>query len=148
MRKIKQTICVFVLVAVLSSCATIFSTTKQQVTFNSEPSGAMVKTAKDEVVCPATPCAVKVKRSSKSTFIFEKAGFENNYATIKGSFNPTVLLNILLGGLIGLAVDYGTGAAWTYNYPTVYTHLTPKNEYKHPSNEIQIIKLSEIDLEE
>lgn len=109
--------CVSILM--FSSCATLFTGTKDVVYFNSNPQGARVFVDGVEV-CRATPCQVAVKRTLGTKLAEIKLDdYEARIVKLDKSFNAVTLLNILLGGLIGLGVDCATGSLMKYD-PLVY----------------------------
>ena len=67
-----------------------------------------------------TPGTVTVHRAYDDMNIkCEKDGMEPGVATVKSSTKGMAFGNILAGGIIGAAVDMGTGAA--YDYPALIT---------------------------
>lgn len=97
-----------------TSCATIFTGTKDKITFNSTPEGAKVM-HKGVEKC-TTPCTAEIPRSlSKQMVTFEKEGFNNKELKLTKTFNPVTLLNILLGGAIGVGIDAATGSLTKYS---------------------------------
>lgn len=84
----------------------------QKISLNSTPSGAVVTIRGNElsVVTPGT-----IKLSTKTPLYvlrFEKEGYESVEVTLVQSQNGWVWGNILIGGLIGLVIDFSTGAAY------------------------------------
>ncbi|MCD9616394.1 PEGA domain-containing protein [Chryseobacterium gleum] len=97
-----------------TSCATIFTGTRDPITFSSNPEGAKVF-HKGIEKC-TTPCTVKIPRSlSKQTVTFEKEGFEKKEVKLTKNFNAVTLLNIILGGAIGVGIDAATGSLTKYS---------------------------------
>ncbi|CAH0168092.1 PEGA domain-containing protein [Chryseobacterium sp. WG14] len=97
-----------------TSCASMFTGTKDKITFNSSPEGAKVF-HKGVEKC-MTPCTAEISRSlSKQTVTFEKEGFNNKEIKLTKTFNPVTLLNILLGGAIGIGIDAATGSLTKYS---------------------------------
>ncbi len=104
------------LIFMMASCATIFSGKSQKVTITSQPSGARIfQDGKD--LMAITPAEVKIRRKKKTTITLQKDGYED--ATLKpkskvnvGSF---VVGNLVLGGVPGWLIDWGTGAMWKYD---------------------------------
>ena len=127
MKKYGILILVAVLIAGFSSCATIFTGTTQNVNFDSNQKGAIVRVNGQPV--GSTPCNVSVKKSSKATIHFSKEGYEDNLVELKGRFNATSLLGILLDwGIISIPTDFITGAAWKYSNTSVYAQLIPTDK--------------------
>ncbi len=108
-----------------TSCASIFTGTKDKISFTSQPEGAKVL-HKGIEKC-TTPCTAEIKRSlAKQVVVFEKEGFESKEMKLTKTFNPVSLLNILLGGAIGIGIDAATGSLTKYS-PKAYTvELQPK----------------------
>lgn len=98
-----------------SSCATLFTGTKDVIYFNSNPQGAKVFIDGIEV-CRATPCQVSVKRTLGTKLAEIKLDdYQAKIVKLDKEFNAVTLLNILLGGLIGLGVDCATGSLMKYD---------------------------------
>jgi hypothetical protein len=90
-----------------SGCATIVSGTKQKVEFSSTPSGAAVAVDGGTYT---TPCEVKLSRGKNHDVEFSLPDYLPVKHQILRTTNGWAFGNILLGGLIGLMVDYATGA--------------------------------------
>ncbi|MDQ1162585.1 hypothetical protein QE422_002953 [Chryseobacterium sp. SORGH_AS 447] len=98
----------------MTSCATILTGTKDKITFNSTPEGAKV-IHKGIEKC-TTPCTAEIPRSlSKQMVTFEKEGFNTKEVKLTKTFNPVTLVNILLGGAIGVGIDAATGSLTKYS---------------------------------
>ncbi|MDR2235077.1 MAG: PEGA domain-containing protein [Chryseobacterium sp.] len=97
-----------------TSCATIFTGTKDKISFTSTPEGAKVM-HKGVEKC-TTPCTAEIPRSlSKQTITFEKEGFTSKEIKLMKNFNAVTLLNIVLGGAIGVGIDAATGSLTKYS---------------------------------
>lgn len=102
-----------------TSCATIITGTKDKISFNSTPEGAKVF-HKGIEKC-TTPCTTEIPRSlSKQTVTFEKEGFNSKEVKLIKNFNAVTLVNILIGGVIGVGIDAATGSLTKYS-PKAYT---------------------------
>lgn len=102
-----------------TSCATIITGTKDKIYFNSTPEGAKVF-HKGIEKC-TTPCTAEIPRSlSKQTVTFEKDGFTGKEVKLTKNFNAVTLVNILIGGAIGVGIDAATGSLTKYS-PKAYT---------------------------
>jgi hypothetical protein len=100
----------------MTSCATIFTGTKQTLQVNSVPPGADVEV--DGINRGVTPLPVSIKKGFEGpTITLKKEGFETKKFQPETSFNPVSVLNLF--GLLGWAVDAATGAMMKYN-PKVY----------------------------
>ena len=110
-----------------TSCATIFTGTQDKITFNSTPEGAKVF-HKGIEKC-TTPCTTKIPRAlSKQIVTFEKEGFENQEVKLVKNFNAVTLLNIILGGAIGVGIDAATGSLTKYSPKQYDVELKAANQ--------------------
>jgi len=88
MKAIGYFLIVVIVGSVFSSCATIFSGPRQTISIYSTPDGATVMV--NDSIYGKTPMHMNMKRT----------------------LNSLVFFNILIGGVIGLAVDASTGAMY------------------------------------
>lgn len=108
-----------------TSCATIFTGTKDSITFTTTPEGAKV-IHKGVEKC-LTPCTAEIPRGlGKQMVMFQKEGFETKEVKLTKTFNPVTLLNILLGGAIGVGIDAATGSLTKYSPKSYTVDLKPK----------------------
>ena len=72
-----------------------------------------------------SPGAVTVKRSKTDVLVeCTKPGYQTGKAVADSGFEPWTLGNVLIGGLIGLGIDWGTGSI--HKYPsTIQVPLSP-----------------------
>jgi hypothetical protein len=96
---------------IASGCATLLTGTKDTITFNSNPQGAVVY--KDGVEICRTPCSVPVRRTLNNEDIeYKLDGYETRLFTLDKQFNVVSVMN--LGSLFGWAVDAATGSLVKY----------------------------------
>ena len=77
----------------MTSCATLFTGTKDRITFNSSPSGAMIYI--DGVEQCKTPCSMNVKRSLNNTDVeFKLDGYDTRVITLSKEFNVISVINL------------------------------------------------------
>jgi hypothetical protein len=101
----------------LSACATIVTSSNQDIAVTSAPGDQAMCTATNGVGSwtVTTPGSIKVERSKNDLQVScTKAGFQNAQATGASGFEPWALGNILLGGLIGLGIDWASGSIHKY----------------------------------
>jgi hypothetical protein len=102
----------------VQACASMTSGTDQSVMVETGAvTGAACQLRNDRGVwqVAATPGAATVRRSATALLVScTKPGHDPADETILSSGNATVLGNVLVGGLIGAAVDFSTGAAFAY----------------------------------
>ena len=111
------------LVAILLStggCATLFSGSSDEVTFESDPPGAMVRV--DGIDKGETPVTVSVDRdavwfSDRKEIEMIKDGYEDRSFEMQTEWVPISILNMFTG--VGWAVDVYTGNMWKAQ-PTSY----------------------------
>lgn len=94
----------------LTSCASIFSGGHQSVRINSQPPGAAVTI--DGTPSGTTPTTATLSRKTSHRVGISLKGFKPYEVTLEQKFNAWVLGNILIGGIIGIAIDNSTGAAY------------------------------------
>lgn len=110
----------------LQGCASIVSGKEQTVFVETRHAGERVIGA----VCQldngkasfhvTTPGSVAVQTAyDDMTVKCEKEGLPSGTAIVKSGTKPMALGNFFIGGLIGVAIDSGSGAA--YDYPTLIT---------------------------
>ena len=116
-----------IVLSMFCSCASILSGRKQKVNITSYPSGARIYVnGKDQGVI--TPSTVKLPRKKSVNLVFQKLGYEDGALEQNASFNFTALGNILLGGIPGFLVDWGTGAIYKYPGNINYTFQPPATQ--------------------
>lgn len=107
-----MTIIVVVTMLLASGCATITRGTSQDWTVTTDPVGAVASLSNGERC--TTPCTLKLKRKHPFALEVCKPGFEpvntQVASSIKGAGAVGMAGNVLIGGLIGIGVDAGTGA--------------------------------------
>ena len=109
-------------VLVLAACATIIHGSRQQVSISSTPSNARVTV--DGQPQGATPAIVLLKRKDLHTVRLELDGYQPVEIALRRKVSGWVWGNIIFGGLIGLAVDAGTGGMYKLTPEQLTTTLT------------------------
>ena len=131
---------VFACALTMAGCASVTRGTSEPVVFDSAPAGAemrstIVNRCAEPGECPGsgeardamidrsihsgpactTPCTVQVPRNQELIVTFAKEGFNTHTVKLVTGVRPGgaagVVGNAVVGGLIGVAVDAGTGAA-------------------------------------
>lgn len=98
------------LIFTLTSCATIMHGGKQDIYLSSHPQGAVVRVNN---IATTTPGAITLDRKrSCYVLIFEKEGYESVEVQLRRTIDGWFFGNILIGGIIGIVVDFMTGAAY------------------------------------
>lgn len=124
-------------VASLTSCATIFGSTKYPVSFNTTPEGAGVTIENhigQTIFEGTTPATVKLKSSAsymkkaEYKITFTKNGYEQKCIYLTAELNGWYIGNILIGGLPGmLLIDPLSGAMYKIadEDRSIHEKLTP-----------------------
>ena len=120
----KKSISVFLISIIVlgqSGCATIVSGKSQDVSVRSNPLGANV--AVDDSALGTTPMILKLKRKSRHTIKVTKEGYGEETRGTRRGFNWWFIGNLLFGGIIGIIVDFATGAVYTVQPEEVHVDL-------------------------
>ena len=114
----------------LAGCASIVEGTDQQISIQSKPSKAACNLTRDGsqlAYVNATPETVKVDKSQHDiTVTCFKEGWDDGVGILTADFESMSWGNILIGGVIGAAVDAGSGAM--HHYPPSIVVVLPKAE--------------------
>lgn len=106
-----------------SGCATLAKGTQQTVTVATDPSGAtceLTRDAKSLAVVNPTPGSIPIEKARGSIAILcKKSTYNEASGVLASEFQTWTFGNIILGGLIGIAVDAASGAM--NEYPSMVT---------------------------
>jgi hypothetical protein len=104
----------------LTGCATIISGKHQDVQVISSPHGAKACTNGQ---CITTPGSFTLRKDTNYVIVIEKDGYISETVMLTSGVGGAVAGNILLGGIIGGAVDMASGAAYKLYPETVNVAL-------------------------
>lgn len=111
-----------------TACASITTGTTQSVAVDTNPQGASCVISRDGAQIarvPVTPGVVTVDKSSRALEVrCTRPGHADGVAVVPSSVQGMTAGNILAGGLVGVAVDAGTGAM--HQYPQAVTVTLPQ----------------------
>lgn len=113
--QVAKAIAVLLTTCILFSCGSIMHGTRQEVSFQSSPDGALVEISDAMGVSYGsceTPCTLDLKRKKEYHVNISKAGYESADFVIERKTSGWIWGNILLGGVIGLVIDLTNGAAY------------------------------------
>jgi uncharacterized protein YceK len=113
-----------VVMSCLSGCASLINGTRQKVNIASVPAGATVKV--DDQEKGVTPLVVELARKSNHVIKIDLAGYLPYEATLTRKTSGWVWGNVLVGGIIGLAIDVGTGGMYCLAPEQVASQLSPQ----------------------
>ena len=147
------TISLLALACSVTGCATIFTGTKQKISFNSEPiqSQISISNHKGEVVHTGeTPATVKLRKGrgyfmpAKYTVVFNKEGYQTHTVNINARMSGWYVGNIIFGGVVGfLIVDPLTGAMYTLKPNDIQAVLNEANAEGEGQNQTLTVVLKE-----
>jgi hypothetical protein len=104
--------------ALLTGCATVTTGSKQSITLLSDPEGAtclMEREGETIGAVSSTPGSVMVGKDKDPIDIAcNKPGYLDGSRTVESTFQGATLGNVLIGGVIGIAIDAGSGAMNRY----------------------------------
>jgi hypothetical protein len=78
-----------------------------------------------------TPASVDLKRNQSHTFVFRKDGYKDDSFVITSGTSGWVWGNILIGGLIGTAVDFASGVRVSCHRRVFMSHLFRSQHMRH-----------------
>lgn len=115
--------------ALATGCATITTGTTQTIGVKTNPEGADCQFTREGTLVGRvnpTPGTIQIgKGYGNITVSCRKDGYEELAGTVGSEFQAMTLGNILLGGIIGVAVDAASGALAKYPESVTFT-LVPK----------------------
>lgn len=121
--RLKRLFAVLLLTAALPACATITSGTSQNLTVLTEPTGATCTLMRGGTVIGVvnpSPGSVSVSKSSTDIAVScTREGHSQGRNVVQAQFQGMTAGNLLLGGVVGLAVDAASGAISRYPDSTI-----------------------------
>ena len=126
MPKYVTLIMVLISVIFLSGCATIMTGTTQKVPVNSNPSGAVAKV--DGGITAVTPTIFNLERKTDHTIEISKEGYRTAQVILRHTLSGATCGNVLIGGIIGVAVDSCSGAMFKLIPERIDANLEPAGQ--------------------
>lgn len=113
MKKLMYGVLLCVSIIFLWNCATLFTGTRDNVTFSSDPSGASIVI--EGIEYGKTPATISVKRPGigDKQVTLKLEGYEPQTFILQKEFNAVAILN--LGDAIGWIIDLATGSLEKYS---------------------------------
>lgn len=105
-----------------SGCASIVGGKHQTLRVESNPVGAKVTTNYEDVE-GITPTSLVLSRKREYQIILKKKGYRTKKVFVDQSLRGWFWMNLLSWGIIGMAVDFSTGAAYKHEPETVIATL-------------------------
>ena len=119
--------------ALVASCGSIIHGRNQEIGIASTPSGAKVTI--DNLTSSNTPFVAKLSRKNLHVLKLEADGYAPMDLTLTRSVSGWAWGNIIFGGLIGLAVDAGTGGLYKLSPEQLNTTLAKKSASIAPTKD-------------
>ena len=125
----KACLCLACVAALLlcTACATVMRGSSEAFGIISIPDGARVR-ASTGWTC-VTPCEVEISRRSAFALDIEKPGYRAARVVVRAAHDEAgrrgLIGNIVFGGLIGAAIDSGSGAAFSHPVNPLVIELVP-----------------------
>lgn len=128
--------CYFILIVFISAgigCATIIHGSKQNVAIVSEPRKASIYI--DEKSVGVTPFLARVARNRTHFIRIEMEGFQTYETVLKRKLDGWIFGNILIGGIIGIAIDAASGSMYTLSPKDVTVQLNASSATNYSTKE-------------
>jgi hypothetical protein len=109
------------LILIQFACATVISGRNQKITIQSSPPGADVEV--DQRAVGKTPIVMKVKRKQRHAIKVRKEGYLEESRMTNRAFNWWFTGNLLIGGLVGMATDFISGATYCVDPDSIHVKL-------------------------
>jgi hypothetical protein len=117
MKKLISCVVLFSLLFLLSSCATIFKGTNQEVAFRSDPQKAEVWV--NGLKIGETPVSIKLESKKTYQIEFRKEGYKAVQKTISNHVGAGWVILDVVCGLVPVIVDAATGAWYSLDQKNV-----------------------------
>ena len=118
----KKIILLFTLI--LGACGTLFNSSNQDVSFDSNIKG--VKVYVDGLEICKTPCVYPMERKSGTTIVTaKKTGYDDKQIIIRSNLSAIAVLNLTFWP--SWLTDVATGGMWQYNKNGVYIDMEKSN---------------------
>lgn len=121
--RIQHRVLLFIIIILSSGCASIVSGTTQEMSFQSNPDGALVTVNGREI--GKTPLVVQLKRGHAKPLTFSKEGYKTVSMQMDRELNPWFWGSIVCGGLYGSTTDGLSGAMHKYAPSQYMVTLSP-----------------------
>ncbi|MCK5565591.1 MAG: PEGA domain-containing protein [Planctomycetes bacterium] len=108
MRKTVLLLVLLLLSSLLTGCGTIIHGKYQTVPVSSEPSGAQVRSSSGQTCI--TPCELNLLRDNEYVLVAELDGYHAQQTNLGKDTSGWFWGNIILGGIVGGAIDKATGS--------------------------------------
>lgn len=122
----KKITILLVIVLISTSCASIICGTKQNITFSSTPTDAIIYDNGFQI--GRTPLSAGLERKKEHSISIKLDGYKPYEIIIRKTFNEWYLGNIIFGGIIGLVIDPITGALYKLTPDQITAELSNNSQ--------------------
>ncbi len=123
MSRVVSVFAVLLVMACAPGCASIFSSGPKSVDFNTEPTQADVLVNGQKM--GTTPVTLKLHPSKQYTITYRKEGFKDANVSLTSHVQGGWVVLDILAGVIGVAVDAGTGKWKAFDSGSNFVKLEP-----------------------
>lgn len=112
---------------VANGCASIFNGNASMLSIMTNPENATVTikgSQSGEKIVQHTPCSITLSKGSDYMVKIDFAGYQSENIIIRRDIAGWFWGNLLLGGVIGMVIDYGTNNMWTHSPSNINIDLT------------------------
>jgi len=116
------------IIILLVSCATVTTGTKQEIAVSTNPVGANCTIYQEGIMvneAKMTPATITISKADVSVvFLCKKKGYLDNTGVLAANYEGMTWGNVLIGGLIGFAIDATSGSVRSYT-PEIMINMIP-----------------------
>ena len=126
----KKVVLLLICAFCLSSCGTLFTPTKQPITFMGMPGTRIYDNGKKLGEIEEDGIAtIKIKKElSDKTLIAKKRGYRNTPVRLEATFNPVSIIN--LTNVLAWIIDLGTGKCCKWDSDIIEIEMERANTWK------------------
>ncbi|MBC7627734.1 PEGA domain-containing protein [Ferruginibacter sp.] len=133
LKKVTVYFTLFVATCFFTHCATIIHGSRQTVVIVCDPKKAAVDI--DGINVGYTPYLARLTRKNKHLVKIEMDGYIPYEITLKRKLDGWIFGNIMIGGIIGIAVDAATGSMFSLSPKDVSATLKSTNKVFNPTKD-------------
>lgn len=106
-------ICIAIASTSFTSCASIISGTTQDIVVSSNAPHATLTVNNEDA--GELPSGARVARKQRNILKVSAPGYQTRIETLDKGLNPWVFGNILIGGIVGIIIDFVSGAVYKFD---------------------------------
>jgi predicted small secreted protein len=125
----------------IAGCATIMSSSDQDVQIKSNPIDAQIRV--DGMLMGKTPSLISLERKRRHELTIEKPGYQTRRITLSKKFNWWFAGNLIIGGLIGMIIDFASGAVFRLSPDEIDAKLEKIEGYIPSEVGVEMVEIQE-----